>query len=222
MTTPQGARSQLHRPGPEPVGRHEQALHWGAAIGAVLLAAGGVGDTIIGAVGAGAQTSQVHVRLAAGAMLMVGCGLAMAGVCVHLDTVAPRRLSWVAVVIAVLGWVSVLPAGWVLVTGGEQWPVPVLVAPAVGLWLPLVGVAALIERTWHRWLGALTVAVAGVLWAGWWITVLVGGLGSVMVAVTPLWAAVFAVTQVVGPHPDRASHGRNESGPVPLEGAPGH
>ena len=218
MTTRQGALSRLHGAGRAPVGDHERALHWGAAIGAVLLAAGEVTDTVLGATAAGAQVSQVHVRLAAGAGLMVGCGLALAGVCVHLDTVSPRRLSWVAVVVAVLGWVSVLPLCWMLVTGRDQLPAPVLIAPALGLWLPLVGVAALVERTWHRWLGALTVGVAGLLWAGLWLALMAGvRLGPVLVVVTPMWAAVFAVAQVSGPHPVGASGRRGRTNPFGVE-----
>lgn len=86
-----------------------------------------------------------------------------------------------------------------------------LVAPALGVWLPLVGAAALTERTWHRWLGSLTVVVAAVLWAGWWVALLTGWMGAPLVVVTPLWAAVFAAAQVAGPHPDRACRGRGSA-----------
>lgn len=102
------------------VSGREDALHWGAAAGALLLAVGGVADTMLAADRAGQLVSQLQLRLAAVAVLMVGCGLALVGVCVHLDTLPPKRLSWVAVVVAVIGWVSVLPACAVLVTGATS------------------------------------------------------------------------------------------------------
>ncbi len=205
-------------------GRDDARLHWGAALGALVLASATVGSVVglflQGAVflddwlGQGVAW-EVTYRFTAATSLVAAAAVAVTAMFVLADTAPLRVLSWAAVAVAVLAWLSATPWWWEVAGGYAPFWFPVDSTQLVAVWLVLVGADAWGGGTWHRWLGAVTV-LAGVA-AG--VGVMLGFMGVVAVNV---WAVVFAVAQLAGPHPAAGAGPAGKAVGATAASTPGH
>ena len=176
----------------------EVTLHRGAALGALLAGAGWLAGTLTYTLGLDVLPVDALNRADAASILVAGAGFALAGVCVHLDSTPPRRWSWVAVVVAMVGYVASLGSWSVLITGevgpGGQSSAGALLL----LWMAAAGLAALVEGTWRTWLAAVTL-VAGL---GLVTVAQFGGMvtGVAVALGVAVWSVVFAAMYLLGPH----------------------
>ena len=184
-------------------GRDESVLHWGAAIGALVLASALVADVTAFYLGMTPELEgwlgeerawDAADRFSAVTVLVAASAVVVTAVFVLADSSPPGVLSWVALAVAVLAWVSAVPFWWEV--AGREAPLPVSggTTPLVLLWMVLTGAAALAGGVWHRWLGVLTIVTGAWLFLFYWVPFL--GMGALAA-----WAVIFAVAQVIGPHP---------------------
>lgn len=190
--------SQLSTSPPE-LARTEAALHWGAAVGGLLAGAAWLLGTITFQLGLDVVPTQQLNRMSAASVLLGGFGVALAGVCVHVDTAAPRRWSWLAVVVAMVAYTSSLPSWWVLFTGEFDAVGQSSTGSLCLVWMAVAGLVALVAGTWRPWLAAVTFAAgAGLLLLA---QLPLGWVGAVAVALLlGGWSVVFAAAFLLGPH----------------------
>ena len=205
-------------------GRDEARLHWGAAVGALVLASAMVGS-LVGLFLQGALflddwlgpdvAWEVTYRFSAATALVAAAAVVVTAMFVLADTAPLRVLSWAALAVAVLAWLSAAPWWWEVAGGNAPFWFPVDSTQLVAVWLVLVGADALGGGTWHRWLGAVTV-LAGVA-AG--VGVMLGFMGVVAVNA---WAVVFAAAQLAGPHPAAGAGPAGKASGTTAASTPGH
>lgn len=191
-------------------GRDESVLHWGAAVGAVVLVGTMAANVVVQALeNSGFFTDllgpdagwDVTDRFYAATVLVTSAAVAVTATFLLADSPPPRVMSWLALGLGVVVWAAAAPDWWRLVGQVPPFDVPAGTPQLICLWLFLTGLAALAQRTWHRWLVVVTLVAAVV--AGAWVYLASAGLFAWAAAVATLavWAVVFAVAQVTGPHP---------------------
>lgn len=199
--------------------RDETVLHWGAALGALVLGTAMVagvallhgGRTVVVDGGIGATWDATY-RFYEAAWLVAAAAVVVTAVFVHADSSRPSPLSWAALAVAVLAWVSTVPSWWEVV--GREAPLPFFDVSTrlVPVWMVMAGASALAGRAWHRWLAVLTVVTGVGLLLLYWVPLVGTGMPTV-------WAVAFAVALVVGPHPRAAAAA--DPGAVTAASTPG-